>query len=236
VSYKQVVMHRDIDEEIARCLEGAFAVGSLTGKRPSMFPECYVCIMFEYMDHGTLQDLMDVRCVTPESVAAVLRQAAKALAFLHSKQHIHGNIRPESVLLQKHAGGDDLVVKLADFGLATCLRGVQHDCELLGYLAWCAALDRPFQRCPEPRGQASAVAEFFCAGTGKLWEALGGTVRRLWSGALSMADVAGMEVLQGHEVRVPRSAVLHLENRAKESLKRREMSKEGLLRRQRTLE
>mmetsp|Transcript_128802 Transcript_128802/g.358605 ORF Transcript_128802/g.358605 Transcript_128802/m.358605 type:complete len:663 (+) Transcript_128802:72-2060(+) len=224
-AYKQIVINRDVDREILRCLESSFAAGTLQGRRPSLYPESYVCVVLEYMDHGTLQDLMDTHRMTPECVAAVLHQVAKALAFMHSRQRAHNDIRPENILLRQSPVSNGLAVKLADCGLAAHSVERRCDCDLLGYTAWCAALDRPFQRCPGRGEQAGALADLAAAAPVlhglQLWGQLTEAIRGLWQGELTMADVEGMEALCGHEVRVPQSVAHHLEEQAKESLKKR---------------
>jgi len=177
------------------------------------------------MDRGTLEDLADARLITPECLSAVLRQAAAGLAYMHGKQRTHDDVRPENILLQQSRASDCLVVKLADFGLASRSAEVGRDRDLLAYAAWCAALDRPFQCCPGPEEQPTALADFAAAAPlehgRQLWGQLAEVLRGLWQGSLAMVDVEAMGALQGHEVRVPHSAEAQLLERAKESLKKR---------------
>jgi len=49
-------------------------------------------------------------------VKTIVWQALLGLDFLHNNGAFHRDIKPENLLYSKH--GDDLVVKIADFGLA----------------------------------------------------------------------------------------------------------------------
>jgi len=223
---KQVALHRDSDRDIICCLEKGVADGRLVGRRPSLFPESYVCIVGEFMDQGTLQGLMDTQVTTPECMAAVIRQVSSALAFLHSRCHTHEDLGPSNVLLKRHSRGDDkLVVKLADTGLARRSAERQFDHSLLGSLVCCMGIDRPFHHYQGAEEQVSALTNFRAAapmGQGmQLWSGLSDVISRLWRGDLNVAEVEGMEVLHGHEVRVPWTSARHLEQLAKDSLIRR---------------
>ncbi|MFC5850258.1 serine/threonine-protein kinase [Deinococcus petrolearius] len=53
--------------------------------------------------------------LAPEQLLDLLRQVAEALVFAHAQGAVHGNLKPENVLLEPR--GEDLWVWLADFGL-----------------------------------------------------------------------------------------------------------------------
>ena len=59
---------------------------------------------------------------TEARAADVIRQAADAVAFLHSQGLCHADIKPENLLLTSDAA--DAPVKLVDFGLTTEVRNV----------------------------------------------------------------------------------------------------------------
>jgi len=223
---KQVAMHLDSDHDIICCLEKGMTDGRLVGRRPSLFPESYVCIVGEFMDQGTLQSLMDTQVMTPESMAAVVRQVASALAFLHSRCRTHEDLGPSSVLLKRYPRGDDkLVVKLANAGLAKRSAERQFDHSLLGSLVCCMGIDEPFQHYQDAEEQASALTQHKAAApvgqSRQLWSSLSDLISRLWRGEVNMAEVECMEILQGHEVRVPLASAKHLEQLSKDSLLRR---------------
>jgi len=223
---KQVAMHRDSDSDIVRCLETGVTDGRFAGRRPSLFPESYVCIVSEFLDQGTLQTLMDTQAVTPECMAAIVRQVSSGLAFLHSRCRTHEDLGPSTVLFKRlPRKNDKLVVKLANAGLARRSAERQFDHSLFGSLVCFMGVDGPFQHYQAVEEQARALTDFRDAapkGQGwQLWNSLSDLINWLWRGEVNMAEVECMEVLQGHEVRVPMTSAKHLEQLAKDSLLRR---------------
>ncbi|KAF0699842.1 Aste57867_9618 [Aphanomyces stellatus] len=71
-------------------------------------------IATEYVDGGDLFGFI-VRhgCVAPPTAATLVRELVAALAFLHAHGIVHGDVKPENVLLTSARH-----VKLADFGCA----------------------------------------------------------------------------------------------------------------------
>lgn len=185
VEYVEAFMHQDEDREITRRLKAGFDDGTLTGKRPKRFPECFFCIALEYMDRGTVHHLVEKELLSLEGVGAVSRQVASALAFLHRQKRTHNDIKPENILLREDADSPSgaLVAKLADFGLADHSTDRVRDQELFGYTMWCCALGRRFGSCPQSgEEQEAAIAAF-----GE------------WSGTLDMQEVEDMPRLAGVE-------------------------------------
>ncbi|CAM9154766.1 unnamed protein product [Ectocarpus sp. 13 AM-2016] len=81
-----------------------------------------VSLVVEYMDGGSLQDLVDAGgCHDERKLGHIALQALRGLAFLHSSNLIHRDIKPANVLLN-HRGE----LKIADFGLARTL-GVEEE-------------------------------------------------------------------------------------------------------------
>ena len=71
------------------------------------------CII-EYMNGGNLYDLISAlpfNSISEGAVAYVLLQIVKALAYLHSRNRIHRDVKSDNVLLST-----DLQIKLTDFG------------------------------------------------------------------------------------------------------------------------
>jgi len=56
--------------------------------------------------------------VPPKVVMAVFHQISKALAYLHNRNLIHRDLKPQNVFVKKTKDNSDLMLKLADFGLA----------------------------------------------------------------------------------------------------------------------
>ncbi|RLN70241.1 hypothetical protein BBJ28_00004280 [Nothophytophthora sp. Chile5] len=79
--------------------------------------KCAVSVVMEFMDMGSVQDLLDAAVTVSESV---LRHAAfcciTALDHMHSQRMIHRDIKPANILMNRR--GD---FKVADFGLAGTL-------------------------------------------------------------------------------------------------------------------
>mmetsp|Transcript_109174 Transcript_109174/g.307853 ORF Transcript_109174/g.307853 Transcript_109174/m.307853 type:complete len:764 (-) Transcript_109174:81-2372(-) len=235
VRYIEVVMHRDNNAEISRILEGAFADGSLSGKRPVWFPDCYMCLALEYMDRGTVDNMMQRGLLTPQNVGAITQQVASALAFMHKQRRTHNDIKPENVLLRLAPSGDHLVAKLADLGLADHSTDRSRDFELFGYTVWCLALGRRFERCPSEKGSARADALGKLQRTAtaaqesrRIWSALAKVVGGMWQKAIQMADVEDMPALQGltiadqqeHRCDMMASAKLDVRARATSTIER----------------
>ncbi|KAF4320710.1 hypothetical protein G195_006006, partial [Phytophthora kernoviae 00238/432] len=72
-----------------------------------------VSIVVEYMDGGSLQDIVDTGGCTSEVVLANISfRVLKGLAFLHSTHQLHRDIKPSNLLIN-HFGD----VKVSDFGI-----------------------------------------------------------------------------------------------------------------------
>eukprot|EP00752_Nemacystus_decipiens_P006522 g5873.t1 len=76
-----------------------------------------VSLVVEYMDGGSLQDLVDAGgCRDEKKLGHIALQALRGLAFLHASNLIHRDIKPANVLLNRRGE-----LKIADFGLARTL-------------------------------------------------------------------------------------------------------------------
>lgn len=72
-----------------------------------------VCLMIEYMDGGSLQEIVDSGgCDDETSLANIAVQALKGLNFLHNCNQIHRDLKPGNFLIS-HRGE----VKVADLGI-----------------------------------------------------------------------------------------------------------------------
>lgn len=73
----------------------------------------HVFLIMEFVDGGTLRELLDERGpMPPHAAAAVMSSVLRALGLAHQRKFVHRDIKPENVLIN-HRGQ----VKLADFGL-----------------------------------------------------------------------------------------------------------------------
>ncbi|XP_064263163.1 serine/threonine-protein kinase PAK 3-like isoform X2 [Passer domesticus] len=73
-------------------------------------------LVMEYMDGGTLSNVISKSYLSEEEMAAISRECLQGLDFLHSNHVIHRDVKSSNILLRT-----DGSVKLADFGLSTQL-------------------------------------------------------------------------------------------------------------------
>ncbi|XP_064557009.1 serine/threonine-protein kinase PAK 3-like [Zonotrichia leucophrys gambelii] len=69
-------------------------------------------LVMEYMDGGTLSDVISQTYLSEDEMAAISRECLQGLQFLHSNHIIHQDVKSRNILLRT-----DGSVKLADFGL-----------------------------------------------------------------------------------------------------------------------
>ncbi|KAM8921724.1 cyclin-dependent kinase-like 1 isoform 2-T2 [Pelodytes ibericus] len=76
-------------------------------------------LVFEYCDHTVLHELDRYPRGVPEHlVKSITWQTLQAVNFCHRHNCIHRDVKPENILITKHA-----VIKLCDFGFARILTG-----------------------------------------------------------------------------------------------------------------
>ncbi|KAM4754824.1 serine/threonine-protein kinase PAK 3-like isoform 1-T1 [Cyanocitta cristata] len=91
-------------------------------------------LVMEYMDGGTLQDIVRQTRMAEGEMAAVSRECLQGLDFLHSNRVIHRDLKSSNILL-----ATDGSVKLADFGLCAQLSPGQEQCSsMVGTAHWMA--------------------------------------------------------------------------------------------------
>lgn len=70
-------------------------------------------VAMEYVQGGTLRQSLKTRRLALDEVLTLATQIAEGLAAMHAEGLVHGDLKPENVLLTEKGG-----VKLVDFGLA----------------------------------------------------------------------------------------------------------------------
>ena len=74
-------------------------------------------LAMEFIDGGTLRDLLNAGPLDPQRAASLLQQAAAALEQIHARGIYHRDLKPENLMLRRGARpGQDLV--LIDFSIA----------------------------------------------------------------------------------------------------------------------
>ena len=82
--------------------------------------EVYVYLVMEYIDGGSLRELVRATRKLDEPVAKKFTlQILNAVKYLHSKQIIHRDIKLGNILI---SGNKDMTIKICDFGLS-CASG-----------------------------------------------------------------------------------------------------------------
>ena len=98
-----------------------------------------IFIVMELMEGGELFDyVVQKGTLTEDEAASIVHKVTSALVYMHSKNIVHRDLKPENLLLRRrprHAG-DNVEVKIIDFGLSKVgTSGSQHD-HLIGFLFW----------------------------------------------------------------------------------------------------
>jgi serine/threonine-protein kinase len=100
-------------EALAR-IDHPGVVGVLdTGTLPDGSP----FLVMQYVEGTTLRQALDRGTLERSRAAAIVRQIGAALEAAHGKGIVHGDLKPENIVLQRLSDGSELA-KLIDFGLA----------------------------------------------------------------------------------------------------------------------
>ncbi|XP_063278727.1 serine/threonine-protein kinase PAK 3-like [Prinia subflava] len=100
----------------------------------SYLVDAEVWLAMEFMDGGTLFDVLTAVYLEEGQIGAVCRECLQGLHFLHSRQVIHRDVKSGNVLV-----GMDSSVKLADFGLCAQLSPERSKCSSrVGTPSWMA--------------------------------------------------------------------------------------------------
>ncbi|XP_048558992.1 serine/threonine-protein kinase STY13-like [Triticum urartu] len=113
---------------------------------PRDLPERACCVVFEYLYLGSLRRYLyahRARKIGYKIVVEFALDLANGLSYLHSKNIVHRNVKPESMLL----GTEEAVVKIADFGFACVQAKNPEDMTgALGYMAPEVIEGKPYDR------------------------------------------------------------------------------------------
>ncbi|XP_057896473.1 serine/threonine-protein kinase PAK 2-like, partial [Melospiza georgiana] len=91
-------------------------------------------LVMEYMDGGTLSNVISWTCLSEDEMAAISQECLQGLQFLHSNHVIHRDVKSSNILLRTDAS-----VKLADFGLFAQLSPEQgRRSSMAGAAGWLA--------------------------------------------------------------------------------------------------
>lgn len=85
--------------------------GNIVTYHGSYIWEGHLWVCMEYMDGGSLTEMISICKMTEPQIAAVCRDVLKGLYYLHSFNRIHRDIKSDNILLTI-----DGKIKLADFG------------------------------------------------------------------------------------------------------------------------
>ena len=92
-------------------------------------------IVSELVTGGELYDyIIKKKKLTEKSSANIIKQILLAINYMHKQNIVHRDIKPENILLSPEEGlsGDDIQIKLTDFGFATFFKTEQGLKQVLG--------------------------------------------------------------------------------------------------------
>lgn len=104
-----------------------------------------IYIIMELMEGGELFDyVVQKGTLTEEEASRIVRKVTSALVYMHSKNVIHRDMKPENLLLaHKPRSSHDIEVKIIDFGLSK-VRRKKRSARLMLYIVMMASNDHLF--------------------------------------------------------------------------------------------
>jgi len=91
-------------------------------------------IVMEYMDKGSLHDLLRKEPLTLEKIHKIAKEIGLGMNYLHGENILHRDLTSKNILLSKH-----MEAKVADFGLSKIkLVETQDTSNTIGSVAWMA--------------------------------------------------------------------------------------------------
>lgn len=103
----------------------------------------HIALVLEYMNRGSVAQLIAKGPVDEKTAYSVLRSVLEALAYMHTNNIIHRDIKPGNIMLRDPTPGEgyDQICKIIDFGLCADLLDKSEDALIhdksgtVGYLA-----------------------------------------------------------------------------------------------------
>jgi serine/threonine-protein kinase len=78
-------------------------------------------IVMELLDGRDLRSELDCGPMEPVRAVQILLPVLEGLAYAHDRDIVHRDLKPENIFLDGSEGGDYVVPKIIDFGIARCL-------------------------------------------------------------------------------------------------------------------
>ncbi|KAF5460352.1 hypothetical protein F2P56_020230 [Juglans regia] len=129
-----------------------------------------LCFVMEYMEGGSLQDVLRARQrLTEQVISSMAKRVLEGLHYLHGMQIVHRDIKPSNLFVN-----DKGEVKIADFGVSHVMERAREACD--SNIGTCAYMS------PErfdPEGWGGDDVDGFCRGCVVTWG--GGVGMPCWS-------------------------------------------------------
>ena len=101
----------------------------------------FIYVITKYYPNGTLENYLQnlQEPLQENQVKNIIRQIVQGIQYLHSKGIIHRDIKPENILIKENLENkNEIIIKLADFGLSRILSLNQKSIEGFGTLGYVA--------------------------------------------------------------------------------------------------
>ena len=87
-------------------------------------------IVMEYMEHGSLTDLLKrIPTIPVDVIQYILSIVASGLQKIHEQNIIHRDIKPSNILIGRNPENGELTIKIADFGLCYHISEESETCQ-----------------------------------------------------------------------------------------------------------
>ena len=123
---------------------------NICGLRENYDEGQYYYLVLDYVSGGEMFDHLCVQGPYSEADAArLIQETASALAYLHGTHIVHGDIKPENLMLSSKQSSD-AIIKLVDFGCAQVTHGddVTKRLRFTGRSDWNKGVPRTPAYCP----------------------------------------------------------------------------------------